>query len=114
MHELAIAESALEVAQRRAGGRHVQRVGLQLGVELGELTPTALELCFELLAVGTSLEGATLVIERGAAAGYCRDCGARCLQRKAPTLCAVCGGAAVAPRAGVLWVETLEPAEERG
>jgi hydrogenase nickel incorporation protein HypA/HybF len=91
VHELAVAESVLEIASRHAEGRRVERVEVKIG-ELRQIVPAALELAFELLALGTALEGAELVIVSVAASGRCRTCASRSELEGLQPLCPVCGG----------------------
>ena len=75
MHELAIAESIVAIAERHAPGRRVTRVEVAVG-HLRQVVPAALEFAFELVAQGSMLEGAELALEEVPAAGRCRTCGA--------------------------------------
>ena len=71
MHELSIAEAVVAVASRHAAGRRVHRIELKVGY-LRQVVPSALEFAFELVADGTSLQGAELVIDQVPARGRCR------------------------------------------
>ena len=72
MHELAIAQSVVAIADRHAHGRRVASVQLQVG-HLRQVVPSALTFAFELVAEGTALEGADLQIEVVGAAGTLPD-----------------------------------------
>ncbi len=112
MHELAIAESLVAIAERHAAGRSVTRVEVAAG-HLRQVVPSALEFAFELVATGTVLEGAELVIEEVPAAGRCRSCGAHSRLDGFPLTCASCGGWDVEVTAGEeLRVESLDLEEE--
>jgi hydrogenase nickel incorporation protein HypA/HybF len=114
MHELAIAESIVAIAERHAAGRPVTRVEVSIG-HLRQVVPSALEFAFELVTGGTVLEGAELVLEEVPAAGRCRECGADSRLDGFPLTCRACGGWDVAVTAGEeLRVESLdlEEAEE--
>ena len=112
MHELAIAESLVAIAQRHAHGRRVTRVEVAAG-HLRQVVPSALEFAFELLAQGTELEGAELMIEEVPAAGRCRSCGAEGRLDGFPLACRACGGWDVEVTAGEeLRVESLDLEEE--
>ena len=91
MHELSIAESMVRVASRHARGRTVTKVTVRTG-HLRQVVPSALEFAFELVAVGTELEGAELEIENVPAAGVCRDCGVESELDGFPLRCTSCGG----------------------
>ena len=91
MHELSLAESVVAIACRHAAGRPVARVELKVG-HLRQVVPSALEFAFELLAQGTELEGAELVMEVIPAAGRCRGCGEESELPRFPLQCGACGG----------------------
>jgi hydrogenase nickel incorporation protein HypA/HybF len=112
MHELAIAESLVAIAERHAAGRRVSRVEVAAG-HLRQVVPAALEFAFELVAQGTVLEGAELVIVPVPAAGRCRACGAESRLDGFPLACVHCGGWDVEVTAGEeLRVESLDVEEE--
>jgi hydrogenase nickel incorporation protein HypA/HybF len=91
MHELSIAQAIVAVADRHAAGRSVYAVDVKVG-HLRQVVPSALEFAFELLAHGTELEGAQMVIEEVPAAGRCRRCGVESELPGFPLACAACGG----------------------
>ena len=108
MHELAIAESIVAIAERHADGRRVSRVEVAVG-HLRQVVPAALEFAFELVAQGTVLEGAELALEEVPAEGRCRSCGAESRLDGFPLACRACGGWDVAVTAGEeLRVESLD------
>jgi len=112
MHELSIAESVVEIASRHARGRNVAVVELKVG-HLRQVVPSALEFAFELVAQGTSVEGAELRMEEIAAEGACRGCGARTPLPDFPLVCRRCGGFDVeVTRGEELLVESLELEEQ--
>jgi hydrogenase nickel incorporation protein HypA/HybF len=90
MHELAIADSVVAIACRHAAGRPVARVELRVG-HLRQVVPSALEFAFELVAQGTPVEGAELVLEEVPAAGRCRRCGTESELDGFPLCCTACG-----------------------
>ena len=75
MHELSITQGVVEICAEKAAGRRVIAVVLEIGV-LSGVVPEAVEFAFEVCSSGTPLEGARLDIERVAARGRCRSCGA--------------------------------------
>jgi hydrogenase nickel incorporation protein HypA/HybF len=91
MHELAIADSVVRIACAHAGGRRVAKVELKVG-HLRQVVPSALEFSFGLVAEGTEVEGAELVLETVPAAGRCRACGADTPLPGFPLCCQTCGG----------------------
>ena len=92
MHELSIADALVAIAARHAGERRVVRVEVRLG-HLRQVVPQALEFAFGLVAEGTPVEGAELVMEIVPAAGICRACGTQAELPGFPLLCAACGSA---------------------
>jgi hydrogenase nickel incorporation protein HypA/HybF len=112
MHELSIAEAIVDIADRHARGRRVTRVEVAVG-HLRQVVPSALEFAFELVANGTALEGAELVLDEVPAAGRCRACGAESRLDGFPLTCAACGGWDVEVVAGEeLRVESLDVEEQ--
>jgi hydrogenase nickel incorporation protein HypA/HybF len=108
MHELAIADSVVTIACAHAGGRRVTAVELKVG-HLRQVVPSALEFAFGLVAEGTELEGARLVLHTVPAAGRCRRCGADTPLPEFPLACAACGGFDVEVLQGEeLLVDSLE------
>ena len=112
MHELSIAEAIVAIADRHARGRQVTRVEVAIG-HLRQVVPSALEFAFELVARGTALDGAELVLEEVPAAGRCRTCGTESRLAGFPLICPPCGSADVEVIAGEeLRVESLDVEEE--
>jgi hydrogenase nickel incorporation protein HypA/HybF len=112
VHELAIADSVVRIACAHAAGRKVAKVELKVG-HLRQVVPSALEFAFGLVAEGTELEGAELVIEAVPAAGRCRDCGAEGPFPRLPLACGACGSYALEIVSGEeLLVDALELEEE--
>ena len=91
MHELSIAESVVRIADRHAAGRRVARVEVKIG-RLRQVVPSALEFAFQLVAEGTTVDGAELAIEDVPAAGVCRDCATESSLPDFPFRCLHCGG----------------------
>ena len=113
MHELAIAQSVVSIADRHADGRRVASVQLKVG-HLRQVVPSALSFAFELIAEGTALEGAKLEIDVVPAAGTCRTCGADTILPDFPLCCATCGGCDIEVTGGEeLLVDSLELEEAK-
>ncbi len=111
MHELSIAQAVVDVASRHAAGRRVSKVELRVG-HLRQVVPSALEFAFELVAEGTVLEGAELMIEDVPARGRCRSCAGETVMREFPLQCSHCGGMDLELEAGEeLLVDALELVE---
>jgi hydrogenase nickel incorporation protein HypA/HybF len=108
VHELAIADQIVSIAARHANGRPVSKVEVKVG-HLRQVVPSALEFAFELVAEGTSVDGARLELEVVPAAGICRDCGTESELSSFPLQCSRCGGFYVEViRGEELLVEALE------
>lgn len=76
MHELGIAESALQLALERTrneGASRVRRIVIRVGA-LSGVDPEALQFAFTAILPGTAAEGATVQIDPVAAVAYCQDC----------------------------------------
>lgn len=76
MHELAIMDSALNMAldqAEKAGAIRVHVIHLRIGA-LSGVVPDALQFAFEALASGTMAEGAALDIEEVPARFWCTMC----------------------------------------
>jgi hydrogenase nickel incorporation protein HypA/HybF len=61
MHELAIVSGIVDAVTERSGGDRVVRVVIEVG-RLTAVLPDALRFCFEVVAQGTTAEGASLDI----------------------------------------------------
>jgi hydrogenase nickel incorporation protein HypA/HybF len=112
LHELAIAESVVQIASRHANGRRVTKVQLKVG-HLRQVVPSALSFSFELVAHDTPVEGAQLEMEEVPAVGRCRDCGTESRLESFPLQCRRCEGFDLEVLGGEeLYVEFLELEEE--
>jgi len=108
LHELAIAESVVQIADRHADGRRVTKVYLKVG-QLRQVVPAALAFSFELVAQGTPIEGAQLEMEEVPATGACQGCGEKSRPEGFPLRCKACGGFDLELLEGEeLYVESLE------
>ena len=108
MHELAIADSVVQISCRHAAGRQVTKVYLKVG-HLRQVVPSALAFSFELVAQGTPVEGAVLEMEEVPVTGKCRGCGAESRPESFPLRCGACGGFELQILRGEeLYVESLE------
>jgi hydrogenase nickel incorporation protein HypA/HybF len=112
LHELAIADSVVQIASRHADGRQVTKVYLKVG-HLRQVVPSALAFSFELVAQGTPVEGAELEMEEVPVLGRCRECGVESRLESFPLQCGTCGGFELQILEGEeLYVDSLE-LEER-
>jgi hydrogenase nickel incorporation protein HypA/HybF len=94
MHELGIAQAALEQAleqARQADARQIARIGLRVGV-LSGVDPDALQFAFEAILAGTPADGAVIEIASVAAIAHCAPCGRDFTAEADPVCeCPVCG-----------------------
>ena len=74
MHELAITQSIVDTVCGRTDGARVTVVRLEIG-KLSGVVPDAVRFCFDLVADGTTLDGATLQISEPTGEAQCRTCG---------------------------------------
>lgn len=102
MHELALAEAVVEIAEsaaQEAGGDRIRVVRVAIGA-LSHADPAALAFCFEAAARGTLAEGARLDIARVPGQALCRDCGADVPLGARGDPCPRCGGHALTVTGG--------------
>jgi hydrogenase nickel incorporation protein HypA/HybF len=108
VHELSIAEAVVRIATEHAAGRRVAKVELKVG-ELRQVVPSALEFGFELVAVGTPVEGAELEIESVPCEARCESCGTESRLEAFPFRCSKCRSLDFEVLRGEeLYVESLE------
>jgi hydrogenase nickel incorporation protein HypA/HybF len=111
VHELSIAAHVVDIAARHADGRKVTKVYLRVG-HLRQVVPSALSFSFDLVAQGTPVETAELILEEVPAAGLCRECGVESRLEAFPLQCGACGGLDLEITQGEdLYVESLEMEE---
>ncbi len=76
MHEVGIAQNALEMAiqaARASGATHIHKIHLKVGVMSG-VVPEALQFAFGSLREGTMAHAATLEVEATPLTCWCRRC----------------------------------------
>jgi hydrogenase nickel incorporation protein HypA/HybF len=98
MHELAITQSIVEMVTERVPDERVLAVHLTIG-RISGILPDAVRFCFDLVAAGTSVEGAKLRISEPDGRGRCRSCGTESAFDAAPVVCE-CGAADVVVLSG--------------
>lgn len=94
MHEMAIAESVLEIvvaAARRNAAARVEAVQLELGA-LSSVEAGALVFCFDAVTRGSLAEGAALEIVTLPGEAWCMACADRVALRRRGDPCPRCGG----------------------
>lgn len=93
MHELSLAENAIEIieaAARRERFTRVHRIHIEIGV-LSCVEPEALRFAIEASSMGTCAEGAAIDLVMVPGEGECPGCGLRAAAEEAWTLCPGCG-----------------------
>lgn len=73
MHELSITESIVAAVTERLPDAPVRRLRLEIG-RLSGVVPDSVRFCFDLVAAGTTLEGAELEIDEPSGRARCRSC----------------------------------------
>lgn len=94
MHEMALAESVLQIVQQAARGQDCIKATL-IRLDIGALShvePDALRFCFEAVVKGTVAEGAALEITRAPGCAWCHDCAGQVPLAALGTPCPECGG----------------------
>lgn len=94
MHEMALAESVVRIAEDHAGKAGAKRV-IVVRLEIGALShvePQALSFSFEAVSKGSMAEGATLEIERTPGQAWCHDCMKPIEIDRLGDACPSCGG----------------------
>jgi hydrogenase nickel incorporation protein HypA/HybF len=99
MHELSLAQAVVDAVAERLGEAEVATVTLEIG-KLSGVVVESIRFCFPIVADGTTLAGATLVIEEPPGAARCRDCGREFELDDPILLCPGCDGANVAVESG--------------
>jgi len=97
MHELSIAQSIVELAEREARSCHANSVE-ELELEIGSLAGiewVALEFALESAIKGSLLEDARIVVRRIAGEGRCGDCESLFPVENLFSSCPACGSYAV-------------------
>jgi hydrogenase nickel incorporation protein HypA/HybF len=92
VHEISVAAAIVEQIEERLGQDGVQVVAVHLRIgELSAVVPDALQFAWDVVAEGTVLAGAALIIERIPTTIRCARCGEQRAQRGAIAICPQCG-----------------------
>ncbi|HCV43819.1 MAG TPA: hydrogenase maturation nickel metallochaperone HypA [Bacteroidetes bacterium] len=94
MHELSIAQSIVDIVQANlpaSGANLVKSVKIKIG-QLSGVVPDSLDFCFGAITHGTSLQGATLDMEKVPFILKCRTCTTSFESEAGIVLCPKCGG----------------------
>lgn len=111
MHEMAIAQSILEIVAKVAQKQQFSKVtSIQLAIgEMTGIEVEALEFCFEIVAKNTPAEQAKLVVNKKPLVAYCLDCKQSFPVERYRFICPHCQSAQVEIQSGrELQVEALE------
>jgi hydrogenase nickel incorporation protein HypA/HybF len=73
MHELSVTQSVVDAVVEKIGEATVVRLRLEVG-RLSGVVVDSVRFCFDLVAEGTTLEGATLEVDEPVGRARCRDC----------------------------------------
>jgi hydrogenase nickel incorporation protein HypA/HybF len=93
MHEMALAESMLELVEQTARGHHAARVKtvwLEIGA-LSHVAPDALRFCFDAVTRGSIADGAQLDIITTPGVAWCMPCGETVPLARLGDACPRCG-----------------------
>jgi len=93
MHEMALAESMLEIVEetaRRNAATRVRAVWLELGA-LAHVEPQALRFCFDAVAKGGIADGAALEIIAAPGRAWCMPCSCEVPLAQLGDPCPACG-----------------------
>jgi hydrogenase nickel incorporation protein HypA/HybF len=99
MHELSITQSIVEDIAGRLGDTQVTKVTLEIG-RLAGVVVDSIRFCFDMVADGTTLEGAALVIVEPIGRARCRRCHNGFDTTDPIVLCPECGASDVDVLAG--------------
>ena len=93
MHEMALAESMLEIVEstaRKSGAERVLAVRLEIGA-LAQVEPDALRFCFDAVTRGSLAEQARLEIVTTPGAAWCMPCSETVALAQLGSPCPRCG-----------------------
>lgn len=93
MHEMALAESIVEIVERTAaanGGGRVSAVRLEIGA-LSHVEVEALRFCFDAVTRGGAAEGARLELDSPPGQAWCMPCGKTVPLARLGDACPLCG-----------------------
>lgn len=102
MHELSLAEALIDLVEeesRKLAGARIRTVRLEIGA-IAAVEPEAMRFCFDVVARGSSADGAFLDIVTVPGRGHCLDCRRDIEVFARPTLCPQCGTARVEVTSG--------------
>jgi hydrogenase nickel incorporation protein HypA/HybF len=89
MHELSVCDAIVGTTLKRAEGRRVTQVTVQIG-HLRQVVPDALQFGWEVLTDSTDLKGCELLIEQVPAVVRCQGCGTETTLDMPILMCGAC------------------------
>ena len=110
MHEAALAESILKIAQDTATANHAQKISA-IGLKLGEMSGVEVEaliFSFDVLKKNTPAENAELKITRVPIVAECNGCGKSFTVARYNFFCPECGGVLILQSGRELLVEFVD------
>ena len=108
MHELPVTEEIVRIASEYAGAKRIFAIHLVIG-ELTSFIDDAIQFYFDLIAPGTSAEGAALHFRRVAVRFRCRNCATEFEPVNHDWRCPACGALGGEVIAGKeFYVESIE------
>jgi hydrogenase nickel incorporation protein HypA/HybF len=111
MHEMSLAESALQIIVKAAAANNLRRVR-KIHLEISQLMavePQSLRCCLESVARGSLADGAELEITEVPGTGWCEQCATRVPMSEIIATCPRCGNGRLQPSDGMgMRVTTLE------
>jgi hydrogenase nickel incorporation protein HypA/HybF len=111
MHEMSYCEGVLEAVERRAAGRSVARIGVQIGA-IHRVVADAFEQSFQIAAAGGVADGAETEVVVVPVDGHCMDCRHDFDSPDPDPACPECGSFDVAVEGGddvvLAWLEYVD------
>jgi len=108
MHELAITENILDIAQKHAKGQRITDLHLVIG-QMSSIVDDSVQFYWDTISQGTSAEGANLHFRRIPTEFKCRDCEVRYTPIKDDYACPNCGSLRLIIVAGEeFYLESIE------
>jgi hydrogenase nickel incorporation protein HypA/HybF len=99
MHEMSITQAVVDAVAEKLGDAEVTEVRLEIG-KLAGVVVDSIRFCFDLVAEGTTLHGARLVVDEPPGLARCRPCGTEFEVDDPIVLCPACDAADVDVRSG--------------
>lgn len=117
MHELAVTESILEIANRHAtlaGATKITKIYITLG-RLSSIVDDSVQFYWDIVSQNTMSAGAKLHFQRIPARMHCNDCGQEFEMQDELTPCPQCGGINLTVISGdEFWLESIEIEKDPG